>query len=148
MSRRRCNSASLGGGCRGQFGGGALCDGRLRDAGAAEHDDRVRDVVLVEQGLRLQVIEHQPHAAHIGTLQEIGVAVGLAVARAVDDLLDLRRRRGVVGTRVGPLLGQGALALARGRRLLHVRSILLRLSTATGATLWRQAGPFKLAVGI
>ena len=76
----------------GQCRGGSRRDGRLRDAGAAEHDDRVGDFVLVEQRLRLQVIEHQPHAAHVAALQEIRIAIGPAVARAVDDGFGLGRR--------------------------------------------------------
>jgi hypothetical protein len=42
----------------------------------------VHDVLLVEQRLRLQIIEDQPHATHILALQEIGIAVGAAIARA------------------------------------------------------------------
>jgi hypothetical protein len=96
-------------------------DGGLGDAGAAEHDDSVRDVVLVEQRLRLQIIEHQAHAAHIGALQE-GIAIDAAVARARKDRLDPGRRRGVVGARVRPVVGQGPPALIPGRRLFHRRS--------------------------
>ena len=76
-----------GGSGRGELRYGAMRDGGLGDAGTAEHDDRVRDVVLGEQCLRLQIVEHQAHAAHIGALQEIGIAVGPAIARAGEDCL-------------------------------------------------------------
>jgi len=55
--------------------------------------------------LRLQVIEHQPQAAHIAALQEIEVAIGAAVARAGDDGSGFGRRLGIVRTRFGPVLG-------------------------------------------
>src|SRR5207237_9009223 len=108
---------------RGELLSGAMRDRGLGDAGTAEHDDRVRNIMLVEKGLRLQIIEHQAHAAHIGTLQEIGIAVGPAIARAGDDRLDPGRRRGVVGARVWPVVGQGPLALLRRPGLFHVGSL-------------------------
>ena len=112
-----------GGDGRGELLYCAMRDGGLGDAGTAEHDDRVRDIVLGEQRLRLQIVEHQAHAAHIGALQEIGIAVGPAIARAGDDRLDPGRRRGVVGARVWPVVGQGPLALLGRRGLFHVGSL-------------------------
>ena len=112
-----------GGSGGGELLDGAVRDGGLRDAGTAEHDNRVRDLVLGQQGLRLQIIDHQPHAPHIGALQEIGIAVGPAIARIGDDRLDPGRRRGVVGARIRPMVGQGPLALVRRRGLSHLRSL-------------------------
>src|SRR5439155_22678750 len=79
------------------------------------------DVMLVEQRLRLQVIEHQPHAAHIAALQEIRVAIGPAVARVVDDRGGPGRRLGILGARLGLAFGQGLAAPYRRRRLFHAR---------------------------
>jgi hypothetical protein len=92
---------------------------RLGNAGAAEDDDRVGDIVLAEQRLRLLVVEQQPRAAHVVAGEEIGIAIGLAIARAVDDRADLGRRRRVLGGRLGPPLRQRLMALAARRRRFH-----------------------------
>ena len=105
-----------------RVGGGIdAAAGRFRfgDAGAAEHDDRMRDVLFAQQRLRLEIIEHQPQPAHVLALQEGEIAVGLAIARAVEDRAEMGRSLRVLRAGFRPLLRQRLVAVVDRCGVFH-----------------------------
>ena len=91
------------------------CGGRLRDAGTAEHHDGLRDAMLPEQHLGLGIVHLQTQTPHLFQVEEIGILVGLAVAGALHDRLQLGRHPAVVLHRLGTLPREGLATRLRRR---------------------------------
>ena len=86
---------------------------RLGDSRTAKDHDRMSDIVLGEQRLRLLIIEHEADAAHIGARKKIGILIGFTIARACDDCFDPCRRIGILRAQFWLMFGQGLPTLAR-----------------------------------
>ncbi len=97
----------------------AASGGRFRYAGAAEDDDGVGDIVLCKKLLRFCVVERQPDSAHVLAAQEVGILVGLAIARVLDNRRDSRRRIGILGAGLRMMLRQWLAPAARCQGLCH-----------------------------
>ncbi len=83
----------------------------------------MRDLVLLQQHLRLHVVDLQAHASRRVEIQKGDVLVGLSVARMIEDRPHAAQGIGVVGLLFRALPGQrlAAFVWMSGRRDTRLR---------------------------